>query len=161
MFLIFGQKKLTLKRYSRSVMKREDWYFKKQKGQSDVKSQQSCDWSKNKSQPPSPIPGFSLNLGYWWNCGCALRQTFLINPCKAVKLCKGSTKARVKHMEGEYAYGVVDQFGNIQYNRKGQGENVAVQKVRDPNKITHRNTRAVTNNLCQGKAQHSAEGTRF
>lgn len=44
---------------------------------------------------------------------------------------------------------------------KVQGENVAVQKVRDPNKTTHRNARAVTNNLCQGKAQRSAPGTRL
>lgn len=52
-------------------------------------------------------------------------------------------------------------LGTSSITGKVQGENVAVQKVRDPNKITHRNTRAVTNNLCQGKAQHSAQGTRF
>lgn len=39
-----------------------------------------------------------------------MKQTFLINPYKAVKVCKGSTKAGVKHMEGG-----VDRFGNIQY----------------------------------------------
>lgn len=118
MFLIFRQKNLTLKRYSRSVMKREDWYFKKQKGQSNVKSRRSCDWSKSKSHPPAPVPRFPLNLRYWWSCAHALRQTFPINPCRAVKVRKGSTKARVKHRESERPYGGVEGFGNTQRNKK-------------------------------------------
>lgn len=39
-----------------------------------------------------------------------MKQTFLINPYKAIKVRKGSTKAGVKHMEGG-----MGRFGNIQY----------------------------------------------
>lgn len=149
MFLIFRQRNLTPKRYSESAMKREDWYFKNQKGQSNMKSQQNCDWFKTKSWPPSPVRRFPLNLGYWWNYDCALRQAFVINPFKAVKVCKGSTKARVKHMEGEYPYGGVDTFGNIQYNKKGlrwKCCSVAVLQYRkwETQKTAHKSMHAVT-----------------
>lgn len=36
-------------------MKKEDWYLKKQKGQSEITKE--WDWSKSKSQPPSPSWG--------------------------------------------------------------------------------------------------------
>lgn len=50
---------------------------------------------------------------------------------------------------------VWSDVGTHGITRKVRGENVVVQKVRDPKQIAHKNTHAVTSNLCQGKAQHS------
>lgn len=44
-------------------------------------------------------------------------------------------------------------LGGYSRRRKAHGEGVAVQKASDPKNTAHRNTNAVTSDLCQGQAR--------